>query len=139
MRGASPVRLVITLYEQLIEDLRRAVIAQETGALERRTNEVNHAFQVIAHLQATLDLERGGEVARNLANFYTSLRVKLTEALARQSAPLIEEQIGQLVMVHEAWVEVEGATAGHGEGSPVRSPESAPVPTPAIFATDWRA
>jgi len=69
VRGASPVRLVIALYEQAIEDLRRAVIALEKGAIEVRTREINHALLVIAQLQSSLNMERGGEVARNLACF----------------------------------------------------------------------
>ena len=65
-RGASPVRLVICLYEQAIEDLRRAVIAQEKGDIEARTRGINHALIVVAQLQGSLDMERGGEVAGNL-------------------------------------------------------------------------
>ena len=51
VRGASPVRLIICLYEQAIEDLRRAVVAMDKGAIEIRTREINHALLVIAQLQ----------------------------------------------------------------------------------------
>ncbi len=111
VRGASPVRLVISLYEQVIEDLRRAVIALEKGAIEIRTREINHALMVIAQLQGSLDMERGGEVAKNLARFYGQVRAGLAEAQRQQSASLLEQQISQLVVVHEAWLEVERATA----------------------------
>jgi flagellar protein FliS len=139
VRGASPVRLVITLYEQVIEDLRRAVIAQEKGAIEARTREINHAFKVIAHLQGTLDRERGGEVAANLAKFYAMVRKALTEAQFRQSAGLIEQQISQLVTVHEAWLEVE--RLANPAPSPAGELPNHPNPDPpsAIFATDWKA
>jgi flagellar secretion chaperone FliS len=110
VRGASPARLVLCLYEQAIEDLRRAVIAQEGGDIEGRTRGINHALLVVAQLQGTLDMERGGEVARNLSKFYNVVRTGLIEAQARQSARLIEQQISQLAIVHEAWLEVERAT-----------------------------
>src|SRR5689334_18427773 len=64
VRGATPVQLVILLYEQGIEDLRRAIIALEKNDIEARTREINHALMVIGQLQASLDMERGGEVAR---------------------------------------------------------------------------
>jgi flagellar protein FliS len=111
VRGASPARLVICLYEQAIEDLRRAVIAQERGDIEGRTRGVNHALLVIAQLQSTLDMQRGGEVAKNLSKFYNLVRAGLIEAQAQQSARIIERQISQLAIVHEAWLEVDRVTA----------------------------
>src|SRR5271163_353206 len=89
VRGASPVRLVICLYEQAIEDLRRAVIALEKGAIEIRTREINHALMVIAQLQGSLDMERGGEVAKNLHHFYNTVRSGLIEAQVKQSARIL--------------------------------------------------
>jgi flagellar protein FliS len=111
VRGANPVRLVICLYEQAIEDLRRAVLAQERGDIEARTRSINHAFTVIAQLQGSLDMGRGGEVATNLARFYNLVRAGLTEAQALQSTKILEQQIAQLATVHEAWLEVERVTA----------------------------
>lgn len=109
VRGASPVRLVICLYEQAIEDLRRAVIALEKGDIEARTRGINHALKVIAHLQGSIDMEHGGEVAKNLERFYNSVRAGLTEAHVKQSTRVLEQQISQLAIVHEAWLEVERA------------------------------
>src|SRR5580700_3289394 len=105
VRGANPVRLVICLYEQAIEDLRRAVLAQESGDIEARTRSINHALTVIAQLQGSLDMERGGEVAANLSRFYNLVRAGLTEAQALQSTKILEQQISQLATVHEAWLE----------------------------------
>jgi flagellar protein FliS len=112
VRGASPVRLVICLYEQAIEDLRLAVIALERGDIEARTRGINHALMVIAQLQGSLDMERGGDVARNLSRFYGLVRAGLTEAQLKQSGRILEQQVSQLVLVHEAWLEVERVTAG---------------------------
>ena len=58
------------LYEQAVQDLQRAMVAMREGDIERRTKELDHALLVIGQLQATLDLVRGGEVARNLDRFY---------------------------------------------------------------------
>jgi flagellar secretion chaperone FliS len=123
-RGASPVRLVICLYEQAIEDLRRAVICQERGDIEGRTRGINHALVVLGQLQGTLDMERGGEVAGNLHQFYNVVRSGLMEAQIRQSARLVEKQISQLVMIHDAWLEVERATASAPQFRKPDQPES---------------
>jgi len=107
--GANPVRLVILLYEQAVEDLRRAIAAQAKADIEGRTREINHAIQVIGHLQATLDKEQGGKVAEILHRFYEQVRGGLVEAQCRQSVTLIELQITHLLQVHEAWCAVERA------------------------------
>jgi len=105
--GASPVRLVILLYEQAVEDLRRALAAHRRGDIEGRTREINHAILIVGHLQATLDKERGGKVAMDLERFYQQLQAGLVEAQSKQSAAGIEQQISHLMQVHEAWCQVE--------------------------------
>lgn len=108
--GASPVRLVILLYEQAVEDLRRATEAHARGDIEGRTRDLNHAIVVIGHLQGTLDHERGGHVATNLERFYNQVRASLVDAQCRQSLAAIEGQILFLMQMHEAWCEVERAS-----------------------------
>jgi flagellar protein FliS len=122
VRGASPLQLVVLLYHQVLQDLYRALAALEQENIEARTRAINHAISVIGHLHATLDMDRGGEVARNLARFYSALRQGLMEAQRRQSADLLKEHISHLASVHDAWVEVERASA-----APASSQTPAPV------------
>lgn len=105
--GASPVRLVILLYEQLIEDLRRGLAACRVGEIEERTRQINHAILIIGCLQSSLDAERGEAVVANLERFYNQVRSSLIDAQCRQSADAIERQIAHIMLVHEAWCEVE--------------------------------
>jgi flagellar protein FliS len=121
VRGASPVRLVICLYEQAISDLRRAAVALETGDIEARARNINHALLVIGQLQGTLDVGRGGKVARNLLKFYSLLRAGLVEAHGKQSREILDQQIAVLAIVHEAWQQVERDTT---------TPKSAAMETP---------
>jgi len=138
VRGASPVRLVICLYEQAIEDLRQAVLALEKGDIEARTRGINHALMVIAQLQGSLDMERGGDVAKNLARFYNVVRAGLGEAQMKQSARILEQQIAQLVVVYEAWLEVERATATP-KPLPAESSPPKPETTQEASCADWSA
>jgi flagellar protein FliS len=140
VRGASPVRLVICLYEQAIEDLRQAVVALEKGEIEARTRKINHAITVLGQLQGSLDLHRGGEVARNLERFYNVVRAGIVEAQLKQSAGLLGQQISQLVLVYEAWLEVERVTSPAVSRPQQESPESAPpLAASESPAADWSA
>lgn len=129
--GASPVRLVVLLYEQAIEDLRRALAAHTRSDIEGRTRELDHALLVIGHLQATLDREQGGKVAENLARFYDQVRAKLVEAQCHQSASGIEQQISHLMQVRDAWCAVEKDLAP--------SATEANVPTRQEGRAEWKA
>jgi flagellar protein FliS len=122
--GANPVRLVILLYEQAMSDLRYAMAAQAKGDIEGRTREINHAIEVIGHLQATLDREQGGNVAVILGRFYDQVRCGLIEAQCKQSVTLLEQQIAHLLQVHEAWCAVERAiTAAKSDANSVGKPQ----------------
>ncbi len=72
--GATSVRLVVLLYDQLIQDLIRAAHAIEQNDIELRTKMLNHAILVIAHLQSPLDFAKGGKVAQDLNYFVQSLQ-----------------------------------------------------------------
>ena len=125
--SASPVKLVIILYEQLIKDLRRAVSAMERNDIEGRTHELDHALGVLARLQGVLDHERGAEVAGNLDHFYGLLRSTIITAPARRLPEMLNKQIRNLLLLREAWVEVDQAENGHAKtaGSPEKSSASA--------------
>jgi flagellar secretion chaperone FliS len=140
VRGASPVRLVICLYEQAIEDLRQAVVALEKGEIEARTRKINHAITVLGQLQGSLDMVRGGEVARNLERFYHTVRAGIVEAQLKQSTRILEQQIAQLVLVYEAWLVVERAASTAPGPPPQESPKSAPpIASLESPAADWSA
>jgi flagellar protein FliS len=138
-RGASGTRLVVLLYEQAIQDLRRAALALEKGDVAARTGHLNHAISVIGHLQATVDRDKGGQVGRNLDRLYCSVRARLLEAQVRASAEIFYEQIAVLLSVREAWIEVDRALskADSPPASPA-TPGSPAVTAPKPEPTVWR-
>jgi flagellar protein FliS len=137
-RGATAVRLVVLLYEQAIQDLRQAVQAVEQTNIELRSNRINHALDVICVLQGTLNMERGGKVARNLVRFYETLRANLWEAHLHASKERLSQQITDLLTLREAWAEVDRAE------SAVVVPRLAPLTTDTADTSsgqsaDWKA
>ncbi|HUK49122.1 MAG TPA: flagellar export chaperone FliS [Terriglobales bacterium] len=110
VRGANPVRLTILLYDQLIQDVAHAAEALASARIEQCAQEIGHAIAVIGYLQATLRLDSGRDVARNLGRFYTMLRERLMEAQVRSSRQILAELQKQLLEVREAWMKVEADT-----------------------------
>jgi len=107
VRGATAVRLVVLLYEQLVQDLRQALQAIQQNDIEARTKRINHAILVIGHLQSPLDFANGGKVARDLDHFYNVLRQNLVQVQFHPSQAGLSQQITDLLAVREAWTEVE--------------------------------
>lgn len=130
VRGAHPVRLVVLLYEQIIEDVRQAALAIEQNQVERRTHKINHAISVIAYLESSLNHQAGAQVAGNLENFYRQLRRNLVQAHVSASPAILSQQITDLLTLRAAWSQVE---------SEVKVAEAAArnvKPVPAAAASD---
>src|ERR1700724_2914988 len=82
---ASPARLVQIMFEQILADL-----APTQGCMGRIRNNVpvsdvvtkgkslGKAIRLISELDATLDMERGGQIAQNLRNLYLYMLDRLT-------------------------------------------------------------
>jgi flagellar secretion chaperone FliS len=107
IEGASPIGLMIVLFDLLANDLRRAARALRTNDIETRCKEFNHAFLVLGQLQSWVDLERGGESAKILVRFYDHLRAKTMEAGVTKSANILEKQIDTILQVRTAWQEFD--------------------------------
>ena len=63
---ATPLQLVVMLYDGAMENLRDAKSAIAEGNVERKTAAVDKLLAILGELQATLDMERGGDIASNL-------------------------------------------------------------------------
>jgi flagellar protein FliS len=107
VRGASPVGLIVVLYEEIIRSIRKAQRALALGKIEDRSNALGHAIQVVGHLQTVLDFEKGGALARELATFYTLARAKLLELNVRPQERLIEDLAAEFATMKAAWQRVE--------------------------------
>ena len=121
VRGATPIELVILLYDSAIGDMRRALEAMKQKDIERRTGEIGHALMVLQQLQGTLDFERAGSAARQFEQFYNLVRAKLLEAQMNGSQELLQQQIRSMSEVRDCWMEARrllqpSAAAAKGEG-----------------------
>ena len=109
IEGASSIGLMVVLFDTLAVDLRRAVAALNKSDIEARCKELNHATLVIGQLDSWVDLDKGGESARNLAGFYAYLRAKMMEAAVSQSAKPLEAPIEMILQVRTAWHKLDVA------------------------------
>jgi len=109
IEGASPIGLMIALFDTLVGDFRRAATAIRKNDIEARCRELNHAALVLGQLENWVDLKNGGESAESLARFYAYLRAKMMEAAVTQSASILDLQIEMILHVRTAWQQLDSA------------------------------
>lgn len=79
IHAASPERLLVIVVEQLVVNLERARIAMERHDVELRVTALRRARGLVAELLSTLDFEKGGALALELADLYQFLLAELVD------------------------------------------------------------
>jgi flagellar protein FliS len=108
--NANPVRLVIMLYEKAINCLENALELRDTEDFDMQKSkyeEMGRALEIISVLDAVLDMEKGGEIAKNLREIYRSLTDELTYQMLKEDKERLEKVIKILKNLKSAWEEVE--------------------------------
>jgi flagellar protein FliS len=146
IKAATPVGLIVLLYDMAIESLAQAMRELDRGDIEARTADLNHTLSVISELERALNFEAGGDVAVRLANFYNVARCKILEANIKSNKETLERLAGVLTSIREAWHIVEQKTGGQPGATraeePARSSPTAAEPSPAgdeYSTTQWSA
>jgi flagellar protein FliS len=108
--NANPVRLVIMLYEKAINCLENALELRDTEDFDvqrSKYEEMGRALEIISVLDAVLDMEKGGEIAKNLREIYRSLTDELTYQMLKEDKERLEKVIKILKNLKSAWEDVE--------------------------------
>src|SRR5580698_2846742 len=109
--GASPVDLVVALYDGIIRFLYVAIAAVERGDVRGRRVAVKRALAILIHLQARLRMDIGGRPAQVLSEFYASMFALSVQASLGASVQRFEEVIGCVRSIRDAWKQVAAETA----------------------------
>jgi len=107
---ASPARLVQIMFEHILSQL-----AVAKGCMERIHNNVplvdvvakgkamSKALRLIGQLDATLDMEKGGQIANNLHNLYLYMLGRLTAANISNDARIVAEVANLVQTIKLGW------------------------------------
>ena len=106
MLAANPVELVVILYDGARRFLRQAGAAMAQGEIERAHFTLRNAEMIIGHLDGTLDLERGGDVALHLRDIYSFCMRHLNKARNAQDPSMLEEVSRLLGELRDAWAQI---------------------------------
>lgn len=106
---ATPGQLVVMLYDGARRFLFQASSAMREGEVTVAHQRLRRAEDILSELLATLDHERGGDIASHLQGIYVFCLAELNKARVERDADKIDWVHRQLSELREAWAQIAGA------------------------------
>ncbi|MFT5453071.1 MAG: flagellar protein FliS [Enterobacterales bacterium] len=100
---ANPHRLIQMLFEGALEKIFIARSNMERNDIQAKGENINWAIRIIGGLQASLDKDKGGEIAATLSSLYIYIVEKLTEANFDNDVSKLDESIAIIKNIKEGW------------------------------------
>jgi flagellar secretion chaperone FliS len=110
---AAPGELVVMLYQGALRFVTSAIEAIESKDIAAAHTNLMRSQAIISELSETLDAERGGDVARNLARIYHYMNRQLIDANLRKDvmpAREVQKLLRELLPAWQAAVRQAAAT-----------------------------
>lgn len=109
IRNTPPSRLIVMLYDGVIAALDAAIEAIEDGDIAKRCRCTNVAIEVVSYLYMSLDMEKGGAIADNLAKLYRFVIIELGKVNRDNDPNVARGIIAVLQPLYDSWLELDTA------------------------------
>lgn len=106
VRTASPLALVVQLYDAALQQVEAARGHDEAGRVRERGAAISRALAIVGELRSSLDFEQGAEVARNLEELYAYASERLLEANRGGAPEALAAATAALAPLRSAWREL---------------------------------
>ncbi len=106
VKTATPLELVILLYDAAIAGLQKAQEHIAGRDIASRARSLNKVSSILTELQANLNFDAGGTVASSLDRLYHYMKRRIFEATVEQDAAPLKEVAGLLINLRSAWAEI---------------------------------
>lgn len=111
VQSRTPLELVVMLYDGSLASVHQARAAIERGDVATRGVAISRAMAIVNELQSTLNMEAGGDLARQLDDLYTWINGRLLAATAENSATALDEVARVLAKLRESWSSIASGPA----------------------------
>ena len=108
--GASPVQLVVMLYDGALKFMEQGKVSMAARDIQKQNHYIQKAQRIVMELMSSLDMVKGGEIAKNLLALYTYVLEELVSANIEDRSECLDRAMRTLTELRESWVEVEKIT-----------------------------
>ena len=105
--GASPVGLVVMLYDGALRFMEAGKAAIKSKDYESQNKNLLRAQKIVLHLMGTLDVEKGGQIATNLLSLYSYVVERLVKANMEDRVEPVDEAIRTFSELRKSWSQLE--------------------------------
>ena len=113
VKTAGQGRLIVMLYDEAVKQMDFAVAELEKP--EKKLDIVHNCIvktqDIITELTASLDFDKGGDIAQNLYNLYMFFNQQLMEANIQKNPDNLKEIRRMVAELRDAWASIEGKTS----------------------------
>jgi flagellar secretion chaperone FliS len=113
LADASPTRLVQVMFEHILSHLaivqgcmQRIQDNRPVSDVVSKGAAIGKAVGLINHLNACLDMERGGQIAENLRALYVYMMGRLTLANATNDTAIVAEVCSLVGKIKSSWDQI---------------------------------
>ncbi|MGN0732446.1 MAG: flagellar export chaperone FliS [Treponema sp.] len=117
VKTASQGRLVVLLYEEAVRQLTLAssLFSEDSKLpvqnIERFGKSILKSQEIITELQVSLDMEKGGEIAKNLMALYIFFNRQLTDANIKKDKAIVDSILKMMSELCESWRQAAASSA----------------------------
>lgn len=126
-------RQIVMLYEGAIRFVQQAKEAIAEKRIEDRYHLLVRASDIIIGLQGCLDFENGGDIAKILYQYYSSIDSRIFSIHRDNSLQTCDDVIADLKRMRDVWHEIDQSSQHQSPQAAVTA--AAPVPEVAPSAT----
>lgn len=98
-------RLIVLLYEGAISFLTKAKASLTDGDISTASSLINRAQDILDELNASLNMDAGGDIATNLRRLYLFMGDQLVRAKVKSDTEPLSDVTRMLSTLNEAWRE----------------------------------
>ncbi len=113
----DPHRLVLMLMDGALERIAMAKGHLQRGDVGRKAALLQRVINIISELRSSLDLQRGGLLARNLDDLYDYMEKQLVRGNCDNNVSHLDEVNSLLVEIRSAWAAVPLALKSSAAGA----------------------
>lgn len=103
---ATPGHIVVMLFESAITALQQAKVKILERDYAAKGILISQALDILTELDASLNKEKGGEIAQNLHSLYTYCTWRLVTANIQLDPALVDEVVGILETLRSAFAQI---------------------------------
>ena len=110
IESASPGRLIVMLYDAALDNLQKAediITGKESDRYEKFHNHMMTSQNIITELTVALDMDKGGEIAKNLFRLYDFCNWRLVDGNVKKDVKAIQEVRKVLEVLKSGWEEIQ--------------------------------